>query len=187
LAARALLTSGIAWGDRVAVWAPNCAQWIIAALAIHSIGAILVPVSTRMKAAEVGDILERSGARLLFVIGEFLGQYYPDMLTTPRSATLERIVVLGTARPVDLDWKTFLALSEQTPTPALEQRLAAVPDLLNFLDDDSLDSDTRSWIYGALRLITGEPLGNDTHAWQEWWAHHDTPRKPAAHKGILFA
>ena len=68
-----------------------------------------------------------------------------------------------------------------------EQRLAAVPDLLNFLDDDSLDSDTRSWVYGALRLITGEPLGNDTHAWQEWWAHHDVPRKHARRKGILFA
>lgn len=126
LAARALLTLGIACGDRVAVWAPNCAQWIIAALAIHTIGAILVPVSTRMKAAEMGDILERSGARLLFVIGEFIGQYYPDLLARSRPASLERIVVLGTARSGDPDWSAFLALSGQTPTVALEQRLAAV-------------------------------------------------------------
>ncbi len=68
-----------------------------------------------------------------------------------------------------------------------EQRLAAVPDLLNLLDDDSLESDTRGWVYGALRLITGEPLGNNAHAWQEWWAHHDSIKKPASSKGIVFA
>jgi HEAT repeats len=67
-----------------------------------------------------------------------------------------------------------------------EQRMNAVPDLLNFLDDDSLDGDTRGWVYGALRLITGEPLGNDTHAWQEWWAHHDERHKPAKTKGLIF-
>ena len=68
-----------------------------------------------------------------------------------------------------------------------EQRFGAVPDLLNLLDDDSLDSDTRGWVYGALRLITGEPLGNNAHAWQEWWAHHDSIKKPGSAKGIVFA
>ena len=68
-----------------------------------------------------------------------------------------------------------------------DQRLAAVPDLLNFLDDDSLDSDTRGWVYGALRLITGEPLGNNPHDWQQWWAHHDNTKKPRTPRGILFA
>jgi HEAT repeat protein len=67
-----------------------------------------------------------------------------------------------------------------------EQRFGAVPDLLNLLDDDSLDSDTRGWVYGALRLITGEPLGNSQHAWQEWWAHHDGIKKPESAKGIVF-
>lgn len=68
-----------------------------------------------------------------------------------------------------------------------DQRLNAVPDLLNFLDDDALDTDTRGWVYGALRMITGEALGNDTHDWQEWWAHHDTTKKPKAPRGLLFA
>jgi hypothetical protein len=67
-----------------------------------------------------------------------------------------------------------------------EQRFGAVPDLLNLLDDDSLDSDTRGWVYGALRLITGEPLGNNAHAWQEWWAHHDSIKKPVLAKGVIF-
>ena len=68
-----------------------------------------------------------------------------------------------------------------------EQRFGAVPDLLNLLDDDSLDSDTRGWVYGALRLITGEPLGNNANAWQQWWAHHDSVKKARAPKGVVFA
>jgi hypothetical protein len=68
-----------------------------------------------------------------------------------------------------------------------EQRFAVVPDLLNFLDDDALDSDTRGWVYGALRLITGEALGNNAQAWQQWWAHHDSIKKSRSPKGVLFA
>jgi hypothetical protein len=68
-----------------------------------------------------------------------------------------------------------------------EQRFAAVPDLLNFLDDDALDSDTRGWVYGALRLITGEALGNNARVWQQWWAHHDSTKKSRSPKGLIFA
>jgi len=68
-----------------------------------------------------------------------------------------------------------------------EQRFAAIPDLLNFLDDDALDSGTRGWVYGALRLITGEALGNNAQVWQQWWAHHDSRKKTRSPKGVLFA
>ena len=69
-----------------------------------------------------------------------------------------------------------------------DQRLAAVPDLLNFLDDDSLDSETRGWVYAALRVITGAALGNDANAWRNWWAHHDSAQKRPSHPaGILLA
>jgi hypothetical protein len=69
-----------------------------------------------------------------------------------------------------------------------EQRLVAVPHLLNLLDDDSLDSATRGWVYGMLRLITGAPLGNDGGAWRKWWAHHDrAPEEPSHWTGILRA
>jgi HEAT repeats len=54
-----------------------------------------------------------------------------------------------------------------------EERLAAVPHLLNYADDDSLNTTTRELVYGTLRVITGAPLGNDANAWREWWAHHD--------------
>jgi HEAT repeat protein len=69
-----------------------------------------------------------------------------------------------------------------------EQRLAAVPNLLNLFDDDGLDATTRSWVYGALRLITGAELGNDANAWRQWWANRTTAhKKPILHNQLLFA
>jgi hypothetical protein len=69
-----------------------------------------------------------------------------------------------------------------------EQRLGAVPNLLNLFDDDALDSTTRSWVYGALRLITGAELGNDANAWRQWWANRTTAhKKPVLHNQTLFA
>ena len=69
-----------------------------------------------------------------------------------------------------------------------EQRLTAVPHLLNFLDDDSLNAATRGLVYGALRVITGAAIGNDVKAWREWWAHHDTvQKKPSRPASLLRA
>ncbi|WP_395407509.1 FadD3 family acyl-CoA ligase [Pseudoduganella sp. UC29_106] len=127
-AARALIAAGIEAGDRVAVWAPNGHQWIAAALAIHSAGATLVPVNTRLRGIEAGGILADSGARLLFCCGDFLGEYYPAMLGQHRPATLERIVVFGAARPGagTEDWDTFLSRSQQIGRGEAAARAAAV-------------------------------------------------------------
>ena len=67
-----------------------------------------------------------------------------------------------------------------------EERLAAVPHLLNFADDDSLNTTTRELVYGTLRVITGAALGNDANAWRAWWAHHDPAlERPHQRTGIL--
>ena len=79
-AARALLSLGIEHGDRVAIWAPNSGAWIIAACAIEMIGAMLVPINTRFRGAEAGYILDKSGAKLLFTVANFLGNDYVGML-----------------------------------------------------------------------------------------------------------
>ena len=69
-----------------------------------------------------------------------------------------------------------------------QERLAAVPHLLNFADDDSLNTTTRELVYGTLRVITGAPLGNDAGAWREWWAHHDPAHERPRHlTGVLRA
>lgn len=112
--ARSLIALGVAPGDRVAVWAPNLPEWILAACGIHASGAILVPLNTRMKGAEVADVLERSGTTLMFCIGHFLGQYYPQLLGSQRPACLKHIVVFGeghqaaTAMAGEMPWKAFL-------------------------------------------------------------------------------
>jgi HEAT repeats len=67
-----------------------------------------------------------------------------------------------------------------------EQRLAAVPELLNFFDDDAMDASTRGWVYGALRLITGAHIGNDANAWRQWWAKRDTTHTHAHHPTFLL-
>jgi hypothetical protein len=66
-----------------------------------------------------------------------------------------------------------------------EERLAAVPHLLNFADDDSLNTTTRELVYGTLRVITGAALGNDANAWRAWWARHDpAQQRPRQRTGI---
>ncbi|MGV9744362.1 FadD3 family acyl-CoA ligase [Rhodococcus zopfii] len=72
-AAGALASAGIDKGDRVAIWAPNSAEWIVAAFGILTSGGVLVPVNTRYKAQEADDIIRRSGAKAVLVQHGFLG------------------------------------------------------------------------------------------------------------------
>ena len=53
-----------------------------------------------------------------------------------------------------------------------EQRLRAVPELLKMTDDASLDDATRSWVFQALRDITGASIAAQPDAWRAWWAQH---------------
>ncbi|MFG2178835.1 AMP-binding protein [Streptomyces abikoensis] len=75
-ATAACVAAGVETGDRVAIWAPNSLDWIVAALGAVGAGAVLVPVNTRFKGAETVQVLERTRARLLFVTGTFLGTSY---------------------------------------------------------------------------------------------------------------
>jgi HEAT repeats len=69
-----------------------------------------------------------------------------------------------------------------------EQRLTAIPQLLNLLDDDSLEPATQDLVYAALQTITGASFGRNAPAWREWWAHHDRPEKRVrVPKGLLLA
>lgn len=53
-----------------------------------------------------------------------------------------------------------------------EQRRTAVPRLLDFADDGSLDDQTHAWVFQALRDITGQSLPREARAWREWYASH---------------
>lgn len=128
-AAGALIALGVNHGDRVSVWAQNCNEWVIAGLAIHSIGAVLVPINTRLKGAEAGYALEKSGAQVLFCPGNFLNQHYPTLLGEHRPAALEHIIVIRDAREGDTNWQDFLAKGEDISVETVAERGAAVsPD-----------------------------------------------------------
>jgi acyl-CoA synthetase (AMP-forming)/AMP-acid ligase II len=128
-AARALLALGVNHGDRVAIWAQNCVEWIVAGLAIHSIGAVLVPINTRMKGHEAAYVLEKSGARVLFCAGKFLGAHYPTLLAEHWPKTLAHVIVMRDEQAGDRGWQDFMAHADQSHTEAVMARAAAVrPD-----------------------------------------------------------
>jgi HIP---CoA ligase len=94
-AERAAMAAGISHGDRVAIWAPNTWEWIVAALGAVSAGGVLVPINTRFKGREAAYVLTKSGARVLFTVRGFLDLDFPALLREVGvPPTLERIVLL---------------------------------------------------------------------------------------------
>ena len=120
--ASACLASGLQHGDRVAIWAPNSRSWILAALGALSVGAILVPLNTRFKGSEAGDLLRRAQVRMLFTVSSFLNVDYRALLEGQELPDLEEIVLLD-------DPYAFMARGRGASDPRIEQALAAVsPD-----------------------------------------------------------
>ncbi len=74
---------GVGKGDRVAVWAPNSAEWIVAAFGIMTAGGVLVPVNTRFKGEEAADVVARSGAKAVMVQTGFLGEDFGVPMDVP--------------------------------------------------------------------------------------------------------
>lgn len=118
-AARAFLALGIEPQDRVAIWAPNCWEWVVTLLGLQHVGAVVVPLNTRYKGTEAGFILGKSRARVLVTVNGFLGNRYVELLGTahPRGdlPELEHIVVARTSAepggaPEDtISWDQFVS------------------------------------------------------------------------------
>lgn len=132
-AARAFLAAGLGHGDRIAIWAPNMWQWIVAAMGAQTLGGVLVPLNTRLKGAEAGFILRRSGARWLFTVGEFLGMRYPAMLAGEDLPDLQDIVLFEGEAGDDISWADFLARGDNVPLAEVEARAGELRP------DDTLD------------------------------------------------
>jgi acyl-CoA synthetase (AMP-forming)/AMP-acid ligase II len=136
-AARGFVAAGVAAGDRVAVWAPNRWEWVVAAAGLQCAGAVLVPLNTRLKGREAGTILRKSGARALVTLGRpFLGTDYVAELRGEALPALETIVTLDGAPPGSgaLAWDDFLAAGASVPAGAARARAEAVrPDDLSDL------------------------------------------------------
>jgi HIP---CoA ligase len=127
-ASDAFAAAGVGRGDRVALWAPNIPEWIVAALGASAAGGVLVPLNTRYKGAEAADILRRSGARVLCTVTGFLDTDYPAMLAGHELPALERTVVLRGEHPGAQPWAAFL--DEATPQPRPQLGPGDLSDLI---------------------------------------------------------
>lgn len=124
--AQAFIAAGLEKGERVAIWAPNIYQWIIAAIGAQSIGGVLVPLNTRYKGSEAAYILRTSGAKMLFTVGEFLGARYPEMLADQALPELQRTVTLSGEAANCQTWEAFLASGEAISADDVELRACAL-------------------------------------------------------------
>jgi HIP---CoA ligase len=153
--ARAVMAAGVRKGDRVMIWAPNSWKWFAAALGLVTAGAVMIPASTRFKGTEVGELVDRSGASMLFSCGEFLGQYYPDQLEPETRALLHTAVVFDGAREGDTAWDDFLAWGETIPDAALAKRQASVgpDDLCDMLFTSGTTGYPKGVMYGHRQCL----------------------------------
>mgnify|MGYP006160861209 CR=1 FL=1 len=109
--ARALLAAGLTTGDRVGIWAPNCAEWTIAQYATAKVGIICVNVNPAYRTHEFAYAVEQSGMRLLIAAESFKTSDYRAMVaeTISELPGLERVVHLGE------EWDAFVAEGAAIP------------------------------------------------------------------------
>jgi len=125
----ALVAAGIGAGDLVAIWAPNSARWIVAVLGLWQAGAVLVPINTRFKGPEAADILERSGARALCTVTDFLGTDHVAMLRgagTDLPALSATVVIDGPVVDGTTAWDPFVDAATDEHRDEVRRRAAAV-------------------------------------------------------------
>lgn len=125
--ARGLIGVGIAKGDRVGMWAPNCAEWTIAQFATAKVGAILVNVNPSYRTHEFSYAVNQSGMRLLISAESFKTSDYRSMVEEVTSSgaisggLLERVVYIGTD-----DWEALVAEGADLPEDAVRQRMSTL-------------------------------------------------------------
>ena len=125
-AASAMIDLGVAPGDRVAIWSPNTWHWVVASLAVHYAGGVLVPLNTRYTASEATDILTRTEAPLLFASGEFLGSDKAAAVNRDALPSLRHVVRVPIEK-ADGTWDEFVARGSDLTV--VDDRAAAVtPD-----------------------------------------------------------
>ena len=133
-ACQAFMAAGIEKGDRVAIWAPNIAEWVIAAIGLHSAGGVLVPINTRMKGSEAAFVINNSGAKILLTVAGFLGIDYPQLLADQAMPALEKMILLRESEKETshhdvgklMPWQKFMSLASQVKPLHAEQRAASL-------------------------------------------------------------
>ena len=112
-----LLETGIAKGDRVGIWAPNCAEWTLTQYATAKIGAILVNINPAYRARELEFVLNQSGTTLLIAAEKLKTSDFAAMIAEvrPRCPELKSVVLLGSA-----PWQALLETGQGRDRGALD-------------------------------------------------------------------
>ena len=121
--ARGLLGAGLERGDRIGIWAPNCAEWTLVQYATAKIGVVLVNVNPAYRTHELAYAVNQSGMRMLVAASRFKTSDYAAMVDSVRSECpgLERVVLLDTD-----DWGALVAEGEALPADAVAERMATL-------------------------------------------------------------
>ncbi len=144
-AARALLALGVAPGEKVSLWLPNRPEWVFTMFALARVGAVQIPINTRLRSHELRYVLEQSGttsliscersgpANLLAIAEEVLPgleSQRPEALSYPDLPAFRRLVAVGDCQNAGvLRWHDLLARGEDIETAALDERASSVdPD-----------------------------------------------------------
>jgi fatty-acyl-CoA synthase len=119
--ARGLVAAGIGKGDRVGIWAPNCAEWTIVQYATAKLGIVLVNVNPAYRTHELSYAVNQSGLRLLISASSFKTSDYRAMVaeTAGQTPTLERIVYLDAD-----DWAQLVEAGRALPAGVVADRMA---------------------------------------------------------------
>jgi fatty-acyl-CoA synthase len=115
LAARGLLVRGVRKGDRVGIWSPNRAEWVVLQYATARIGAILVNINPAYKTAELSYALQQSGTSLLVLARAFRTSDYVGMLGEVRAQCPE----LRQSLVIDDEWQALLDDAQNTGSEEL--------------------------------------------------------------------
>ncbi|MCX4065562.1 AMP-binding protein [Pseudomonas sp. S1Bt30] len=126
LHARAFLALGLQTGDRLGIWAPNCAEWLISQIASAKLGVILVNINPAYRSSELDYVLKQSGCQWLVCAGAFKGSDYHAMLQELKP-DLRGIISLDPNPPAGFTpWSTLADLGTGVPPEHLHQRQATL-------------------------------------------------------------
>jgi fatty-acyl-CoA synthase len=123
-----LLEMGIQKGDRVGIWAPNCAEWTLTQYATAKIGAILVNINPAYRTRELDFVLNQSGIELLVAAERLKTSDYVGMIAEvrPRCPALDHVVVIG--HP---EWQALLETGRRLDRAALSRIQLDTDDPIN--------------------------------------------------------
>lgn len=126
LHARAFLALGLQTGDRLGIWAPNCAEWLISQIASAKLGVILVNINPAYRTSELDYVLKQSGCQWLVCAEAFKGSDYHGMLQELQP-DLRGIISLDPGPPAGfMPWSTLATLGAEVTPEQLHQRQASL-------------------------------------------------------------